>query len=133
GILVHPDHNGLTHNIGLRHHSPFAAVCTVVTIVTHHEIVTRRHYPAAAAIIAIVIGYNLGTMVGNAQLLVKEYSIAHTCGGFDQGLFNKINVNLFAVDAQNLVFVFDTVAWQSYYSLDEITRIVRRYKNHDLT
>src|SRR5690554_40775 len=48
-IPVHPDQEGLAHQMVFRHEVPVAAVLAVVAIVAHHEVVAFRHRPDAFA------------------------------------------------------------------------------------
>src|SRR5690606_28794701 len=46
-VPVHPDHECLSDYGILGHHTPNAAVGTVIAVVTHHDIVAFRHAPYA--------------------------------------------------------------------------------------
>ena len=39
-ILVHPDGNSLTNDIFFWHGSPLPAICTIIPVVPHHEIMS---------------------------------------------------------------------------------------------
>src|SRR5688572_21068302 len=50
-IEVHPDQERLAAQVLLRQEAPVSAVLAIITIVAHHEIVTRRHHPFALSLI----------------------------------------------------------------------------------
>ena len=46
---MHPDSDGLAHNIALGHLAPDTAIATVVTVITHHEVMSRSNNHAEIA------------------------------------------------------------------------------------
>ena len=46
---MHPDSDGLAHNIALGHLPPDTAITTVVTVITHHEVMAWSNNHAEIA------------------------------------------------------------------------------------
>src|SRR3569833_2086219 len=123
---VHPDHEGLAHQIALGLKAPGTAVVAVVAVVAHGEVTALRHLPCTRVQTAeIVRVYHQLVLHGADRLHLQPRRQRDT--GAHLGIRPYILLRHGgAVYEDGLVVVLDAVAGQTHDALDVIGRRVLR-------
>src|SRR3569832_1536736 len=127
---VHPDHEGLAHQIALGHKAPGTAVVAVVAVVAHGEVTALRHLPCTRVQTAeIVRVYHQLVLHGAERLHLQPRRQRDT--GAHLGIRPYILMRHSGADYEDgLVVVLEEVAGQTHDALDVIGRRVLRVTEH---
>src|SRR3569832_2768295 len=127
---VHPDHEGLAHQIALGHKAPGTAVVAVVAVVAHGEVTALRHLPCTRVQTAeIVRVYHQLVLHGADRLHLQPRRQRDT--GAHLGIRPYILLRHGgAVYEDGLVEVLAAVAGQNHDALEVIGRRVLRVTEH---
>jgi hypothetical protein len=68
-LETHPDCRGFTYQIGFRYKAPVTAVRGVIPVITHHEVLARRHNPGSQLLAGLLeihpqLNYDLPVTAG---------------------------------------------------------------------
>src|SRR3569832_548292 len=128
---VHPDHEGLAHQIALGHKAPGTAVVAVVAVVAHGEVTALRHLPCTRGQTAEIVRVNHQLVHHGADRLHLQPRRQRDTGAH-LGIRPYILLRHGgAVYEDGLVVVLDAVAGQTNDALDVIGRRVLRETEHN--
>ena len=115
-LETHPDSGCFTDQIRFRHKAPVTAVRRVIAVVTHHEVVSRRHNPGRQLL---------------AWLLVVHCQLV-LCDWHGQNAVSDIAQRLFAFNQTNTV-LFGFTFWHLEESAGRFTAITAGEGLHKIT
>src|ERR1051325_4304678 len=141
-VQVQPDEEGLADDVLIRDEAPDPAVARIVAVVTHHEVVARRHGARKAVHIVVAITRRrAGGKHGGGRIVLEKYFMLDAIERLDvaarelHALARQVIVDLPhrhepPVDGEPLVAVFEAVAGQADHALDVVERRILGIAEH---